>query len=167
MSDNIEIDEILELIPHRYPFLLVDKVIDYKEGESCIGIKNLTYNEGFFQGHFPNKPVMPGVLIIEAMAQTASVLVSKQTNKQSGSVVAIIAMMFLYAMISFVTNLAAPIGVIWKNQPEKVVKPGDKLEMFVKIIKNKLNIWFFEGKAFVNGDIVAEAEFSAKMIENK
>lgn len=151
MSDNIEIDEILELIPHRYPFLLVDKVLDYKEGESCIGIKNLTYNEGFFQGHFPNKPVMPGVLIIEAMAQTASVLVSKQTNKQNKNI--------------------GKIDVLFTNisnaKFKKVVKPGDKLEMFVKIIKNKLNIWFFEGKAFVNNNIVAEAEFSAKMIENK
>lgn len=151
MSDNIEIDEILELIPHRYPFLLVDKVLDYKEGGSCIGIKNLTYNEGFFQGHFPNKPVMPGVLIIEAMAQTASVLVSKQTNKQSKN--------------------TGKIDVLFTNisnaKFKKVVKPGDKLEMFVKIIKNKLNIWFFEGKAFVNNNIVAEAEFSAKMIENK
>lgn len=149
MSNDIEISEILELIPHRYPFLLVDKVIDYKEGESCIGIKNLTYNESFFQGHFPDNPVMPGVLVVEAMAQSASILVSKQLQKKArGS---------LDVLFTNITNARF----------KKVVKPGDRLEMFVKIIKNKLNIWFFEGVASVDGNVVAEAEFSAMLIGKK
>lgn len=149
MSNNIEIDEILELIPHKYPFLLVDKVIDYKEGDSCIGIKNLTYNENFFQGHFPGNPVMPGVFVIEAMAQTASVLVSKQLQKKAK------------------VNLDVLFANITNAKFKRVVRPGDRLEMFVKTIKNKLNIWFFESKASVDGKIVAEAEFSAMLIGKK
>ena len=146
MSNDIEINEILELIPHRYPLLLVDKVINYKEGESCVGIKNLTFNESFFQGHFPNNPVVPGIFIVEAMAQSASILVSKELQKKiKGSLDVLF------------TNIA-------NARFKKVVKPGDRLEMFVKIIKNKLNIWFFEGKASVGEDVVAEAEFSAKLI---
>lgn len=150
MSNDIEINEILELIPHKYPFLLVDKVINYKEGESCVGIKNLTYNENFFQGHFPDNPVMPGVLIVEAMAQSASILVSKQLQKdvKDGS---------LDVLFTNITNARF----------KKVVKPGDRLEMFVKIIKNKLNIWFFKGVATVDGDVAAEAEFSAMLVRKK
>lgn len=150
MSNDIEINEILELIPHKYPFLLVDKVINYKEGESCVGIKNLTYNENFFQGHFPDNPVMPGVLIVEAMAQSASILVSKQLQKdvKDGS---------LDVLFTNITNARF----------KKVVKPGDRLEMFVKIIKNKLNIWFFEGVATVDGNVAAEAEFSAMLVRKK
>ncbi len=149
MSNDIEISEILELIPHRHPFLLVDKVINYKEGESCVGIKNLTYNENFFQGHFPDNPVMPGVLIIEAMAQSASILVSKQLQKKARG-----------SLDVLFTNIA-------NARFKKVVKPGDRLEMFVKIIKNKLNIWFFEGVASVDGSIAAEAEFSAMLVRKK
>ena len=81
-NDVINLEEIQQLIPHRYPFLLVDKVINYKKGESCTGIKNVTINENFFQGHFPNNPVMPGVLIIEAMAQTSAVLVAKSLDAE-------------------------------------------------------------------------------------
>ena len=146
MSNDIEINEILELIPHKYPFLLTDKVIDYKEGESCVGIKNLTYNESFFQGHFPDNPVMPGVLVIEAMAQTASVLVSKQLQKKTRGT--------LDVLFANITNAKF----------KRVVRPGDKLEMFIKTIKNKLNIWFFESRASVDGKVVAEAEFSAMLI---
>ncbi len=146
MSNDIEINEILELIPHKYPFLLIDKVIDYKEGESCVGIKNLTYNESFFQGHFPDNPVMPGVLVIEAMAQTASVLVSKQLQKKTRGA--------LDVLFANITNAKF----------KRVVRPGGKLEMFVKTIKNKLNIWFFESRASVDGKVVAEAEFSAMLI---
>lgn len=79
-NKEIETSEIIKLIPHRHPFLFIDRVIPLEEGKSCIGIKNLTFNENFFQGHFPGNPVMPGVLVIEAMAQTASVLVSKSMN---------------------------------------------------------------------------------------
>lgn len=143
----IETDEIIKLIPHRYPFLLVDRVIAFEKGKSCIGIKNLSINESFFQGHFPGNPVMPGVLIVEAMAQTASILVSKSLEASSDS-----------------------FGVLFAGienaKFKKVVRPGDTLELQVEPVKTKMNIWFFRGKAIVNGEVVAEASFSA-MLTNK
>lgn len=144
-NKEIETSEIIKLIPHRHPFLFIDRVIPLEEGKSCIGIKNLTFNENFFQGHFPGNPVMPGVLVIEAMAQTASVLVSKSMNTSN-------------------QNLGVLFTGIENAKFKKVVYPGDKLELHVEKIKNKMNIWFFIGKAMVNGDIVAEAKFSAMLI---
>lgn len=144
-NKEIDTSEIIKLIPHRHPFLFIDRVISIIEGKSCIGIKNLTFNENFFQGHFPGNPVMPGVLVIEAMAQTASVLISKSMSVSS-------------------QNLGVLFTGIENAKFKKVVYPGDTLELHIETIKNKMNIWFFKGKAKVNGDTVAEANFSAMLI---
>ncbi len=148
MSEEIiSLKEIKELIPHRYPFLLIDKVKNFKKMDSCTGIKNITINENFFQGHFPNYPVMPGVLIIEAMAQTSAVLVSKSLEVEPFS------KSVLFAGIE-------------NAKFRKSVFPGDVLELNVKILGNKMNIWFIEGVATVEGKKVAEAKFSAVLTEN-
>ena len=143
---EISLKEIMEFIPHRYPFLLVDKIKDVVPGESCIGIKNVTMNEYFFQGHFPGNPVMPGVLIIEAMAQTAGVLVAKSLDARPGGK-----------------------GVLFTGiesvKFRKQVIPGDVIEMHVKILNNKMSIWFCEGTAFVDGKKVVEAKFSALLTD--
>lgn len=141
-NDVINLEEIQQLIPHRYPFLLVDKVINYKKMESCTGIKNVTINENFFQGHFPNNPVMPGVLIIEAMAQTSAVLVAKSLDAEPNTK-----------------------GVLFTGIQEakfrKSVVPGDRLELNVRILNNKMNIWFLEGIGIVDGKKVIDVKFSA------
>lgn len=141
---DININEIMNLIPHRYPFLLIDKVIDYKEMESCVGIKNVTMNDNFFQGHFPNNPVMPGVLMIEAMAQTGAILVSKSIKAKPGTT-----------------------GVLFTSINDvkfrKSVIPGDRLELHIKILGSKMSIWFLEGTGIVDGKKVVEAKFSAML----
>ena len=144
MSDIININEIMQLIPHRYPFLLVDKVINYKANESCVGIKNVTMNDNFFQGHFPNNPVMPGVLMIEAMAQTGAILVAKSLNKEPGTT---------GVLFTGIDNVKF----------RKSVIPGDQLELHIKIINTKMNIWFLEGTGIVDGKKVVEAKFSAML----
>lgn len=145
-NDVINLEEIQQLIPHRYPFLLVDKVINYKKGESCTGIKNVTINENFFQGHFPNNPVMPGVLIIEAMAQTSAVLVAKSLDAEPNTK-----------------------GVLFTGIQEakfrKSVVPGDRLELNVRILNNKMNIWFLEGTGIVDGKKVIDVKFSALLTD--
>lgn len=150
MSENdiIELKEIKQLIPHRYPFLLVDKVKNYKKMDSCTGIKNVTVNENFFQGHFPDFPVMPGVLIIEAMAQTSAVLVSKSLDVEPYS---------KSVLFTGIENVKF----------RKSVFPGDTLELNVKILGNKMNIWFMEGVGMVEGKKVVEAKFSAILTDNK
>ena len=146
VNDIINLEEIQQLIPHRYPFLLVDKVINYKKGESCTGIKNVTINENFFQGHFPNNPVMPGVLIIEAMAQTSAVLVAKSLDAEPNTK-----------------------GVLFTGIQEakfrKSVVPGDRLELNVRILNNKMNIWFLEGTGIVDGKKVIDVKFSALLTD--
>ena len=145
-NDVINLEEIQQLIPHRYPFLLVDKVINYKKMESCTGIKNVTINENFFQGHFPNNPVMPGVLIIEAMAQTSAVLVAKSLDAEPNTK-----------------------GVLFTGIQEakfrKSVVPGDRLELNVRILNNKMNIWFLEGTGIVVGKKVIDVKFSALLTD--
>lgn len=145
-NDVISLEEIQQLIPHRYPFLLVDKVINYKKMDSCTGIKNVTINENFFQGHFPNNPVMPGVLIVEAMAQTSAVLVAKSLNVEPNTK-----------------------GVLFTGIQEvkfrKSVVPGDRLELNVRILNNKMNIWFLEGTGIVDGKKVIDAKFSALLTD--
>lgn len=146
IMDNtvITLEEIIKCIPHRYPFLFVDKVVDLKKGESAVGIKNVTINEPFFVGHFPNKPVMPGVLIIEALAQTAGILVSKSINLDRTPLV-------------YFTSIE-------EAKFKQIVAPGDQLELHVSIIKNKLNLWKIDGKAIVNGKVVCESKFSAMIV---
>ncbi len=133
--------QIREMIPHRYPFLLIDRVVDIVAGESATGIKCVTINEEFFQGHFPQQPVMPGVLIVEAMAQTAGALVVHSLGGAAAPVV--------YFM------------TIEKARFRKPVVPGDVMRMPVRLIRSRGPVWKFEGRAFVGDDLCAEAEFSA------
>ena len=144
---EIGINEILKLIPHRYPFLLVDKVLLVKEGEEGIGIKNITMNEPQFTGHFPENPVMPGVLIIEAMAQTAAVIVmSKQDHGAKKGV-------FFMSVES--------------AKFRKPVLPGDQLKMYVKKELSRRNVYRFRGEVMVNGVLHAEAVFTAMIFDEK
>jgi 3-hydroxyacyl-[acyl-carrier-protein] dehydratase len=144
-TDGIDITEIMKLIPHRYPFLLVDRVVNFVENVSCTGIKNLTFNESFFQGHFVGKPIMPGVLIIESMAQTASVLIAKSVSTNIG-------------------NNEVLFTSIENAKFKKPVVPGDVLELNVKILNHKMSIWFCEAVAIVDEQQVALAKFSAMLI---
>jgi 3-hydroxyacyl-[acyl-carrier-protein] dehydratase len=142
LTPDILIDEIQMLIPHRFPMLLLDKVVEVNAPESGVGIKNVTINEWFFQGHFPNRPVMPGVLIVEAMAQTAGVLVTKSMQNVEDDKV-----------VYFMTIDSARF--------RKPVVPGDVLRMKVQKQRARSNVWKFEGVAMVNDQVVAEAVFSA------
>jgi 3-hydroxyacyl-[acyl-carrier-protein] dehydratase len=144
---EISLKEIKEMIPHRYPFLLIDKVREAKAKESAIGIKNVTVNEPFFQGHFPEQPIMPGVLIIEAMAQTAGVLVVHTLGAGSKG-----------KLVYFMT--------IDNCRFRKPVEPGDVLELHVKYERNVRSVWKFTCEAQVDGTKVAEATISA-MITDK
>ncbi len=139
---NLNIEQIKELIPHRYPFLLIDKLEDIIPFESATGIKNVTFNENFFQGHFEAKSVMPGVLIIESMAQSAGTLV-------------------VYSLKETNPNLSVYLLTIDKAKFRKPVCPGDRL--INKVIKkqNVKNIWKFSCSSFVDDKLVAEAEVSA------
>lgn len=137
-----DIATIQRMIPHRYPFLFIDKVRDIKVGESAVGIKNVTFNEPHFQGHFPAKPIMPGVTIIEAMAQTSAVLVSQTLN-----------LIDTNPLVYFMT--------MDKCRFRAMVGPGDVLELHVRVIRGRGKIWKFWGEGKVEGNIVAESEFTA------
>lgn len=139
--DNKEIQSIL---PHRYPFLLIDKVLDLEAGKTARGLKNVTINEPFFPGHFPGHPVMPGVLIIEAMAQVGGVLAFKSAGTNNRVV---------YFM------------GIDKARFRRPVLPGDSLELTVNVIKTRGAVWVFKGEARVAGALVAEAELMATIME--
>ncbi len=143
---SIDIAEIMERIPHRYPFLLVDRAEAYRQSESIIGIKCVTINEPFFQGHFPDYAVMPGVLIVEAMAQTGAVLMSKSLNvDRVGKTI----------LFTSVDNCRF-------RQP---VRPGDVLNMHVKVLRARGGLFKFQGKALVGDKTAAEAEFAAMLVE--
>lgn len=135
--DSIDVAKILKLLPHRYPFLLVDKVIDYVEGESITAVKNVTFNEPHFQGHFPERPVMPGVLMVEAMAQTAGLLVFCITGKEDS--------FFFFAGIDNVRF-------------KRVVIPGDQLQIKVTLDRQRKGIWKFSAEASVDGELACTAE---------
>ena len=139
--------QIMEMIPHRYPFLLVDRITECVAGKYAKGYKNMTMNEEFFQGHFPNNPVMPGVLQIEAMAQTAGAVVISQDDNYANSKRNVLFM--------------AVDGVKFRKQ----VKPGDQLRMHVEKIKARRNIFVFKGTAMVDGQIASEAELTAMIID--
>ena len=145
-AETIGITEIKRLIPHRYPFLLVDCVTAIELGKSAEGLKNVTINEPFFQGHFPMEPIMPGVLIIESLAQTAAILVAKTLNKIDGE-------LLVYFMSMNNTKF------------RKLVKPGDTLNLFVSVIQSRRNVWKFHGEARVSKEIVAESDFTAMMLD--
>ncbi len=144
---EIRIDEIVELLPHRYPFLLVDRVSVIKEGEEGIGIKNVSMNEPFFPGHFPNHPVMPGVLIVEAMGQAAAVLVMSSFPKG-------------------VKKLVYFMGVE-SAKFRKPIRPGDQLVMHISKEKGRGNVFRFRGEATVDGNLHAEALFTAMIFDEK
>ncbi|MBI1406933.1 MAG: 3-hydroxyacyl-ACP dehydratase FabZ [Caulobacter sp.] len=141
-TGDINITEILRRIPHRYPFLLVDRCEEFKPSESIIGIKCVTFNEPFFQGHFPGHPVMPGVLIVEALAQTGAIMMSKSLNID-------IAGKVIYFMSIDGVRFRSP------------VRPGDVLRMHVEVTRARGDIFKFKGKAMVGGKVAAEAEFAA------
>lgn len=141
MQQQLNIDEIMSLLPHRYPFLLLDKVIDLKLNESIVGIKNVTFNEQYFVGHFPNNPVMPGVLIIEALAQVSAVLVSKSMETTKNKDVYLLS--------------------IETAKFRKVVRPGDTLYLHSKIEQGRSSVWKCLCKAEVNNEIVAECIVTA------
>jgi 3-hydroxyacyl-[acyl-carrier-protein] dehydratase len=145
---DIEIREILERIPHRYPFLLIDRAEDYRPSESIVGIKCVTFNEDFFQGHFPGNPVMPGVLIVEAMAQTGAVLMSK-------------------SLAVDVEGKAIMFMSIDEARFRQPVRPGDVLHLHVEVLKTRGDIFKFKGRALVDGKLVAQCEFAAMVVETR
>jgi len=146
-SKIIDISTISKLLPHTYPFLLIDKIIEMDGDEYGIGIKNVTINEPFFQGHFPGNPIMPGVLQIEGMAQTAAVICMIANN------------------ISEDNNLNIFFMTIDKARFRKPVLPGDIVYYYLKKIRQRSSVWKYKGEAYVQGSLIAEAEISA-MIDN-
>lgn len=138
-----DIQDIMQLLPHRYPFLLVDRIIDINGDNSAVGVKNVTANEPHFTGHFPSKPIMPGVLIIEGMAQTAGAICARKQAGRSN-------------LVYFMT--------IDNARFRKPVVPGDRLEYHVAKLKQRGNIWKFHCRALVDGTRVAEADIGAMLV---
>lgn len=142
---SADIQDIKRMIPHRYPFLLIDRVREIDLNKSAVGIKNVTFNEPHFQGHFPAQPIMPGVTIVEAMAQTAAVLVVMTLDMIDNDM-----------LVYFLS--------IDKCKFRHPVTPGDQLELHVKVIRGRGKLWRFYGEGMVDGKVVAEAEFNAMMV---
>ncbi|MBI3950099.1 MAG: 3-hydroxyacyl-ACP dehydratase FabZ [Acidobacteria bacterium] len=145
MDTLIDIAEIMEILPHRYPFLLIDRVIEFQPRQRIVAIKNVTINEPFFQGHFPDAPVMPGVLILEAMAQTAGVLMYHEVSDHK-------------TKLMYFTGAD---NVRWR-QP---VFPGDTLRMELTVLRMKSRFLKLRGRAFVDGQLVAEAEITSALVD--
>lgn len=145
-GEVLDVTRIQHAIPHRYPMLMIDRIVDMIRDESAIGLKNVTVNEHFFQGHFPGHPVMPGVLIVEAMAQTAAVLVVETLGPHSAG-----------TLVYFMTIEAAKF--------RRPVVPGDQLRIHVSKVRSRGNVWKFTGVARVDGGAVAEATFSAMIMD--
>ncbi len=143
----LSIEEILKILPHRYPFLLVDRVIDLRKGESIVALKNVTYNEPFFQGHFPNLKVMPGVLVIEALAQAGGIL--------------------LYHSLPEPERKLVMLSKIDKTKFRKPIVPGDQIRLEVTLLKLKNKFAQISGKALVGEDVAAEGEMFASVLENE
>jgi 3-hydroxyacyl-[acyl-carrier-protein] dehydratase len=145
-APDIDILRIMEMIPHRYPMLMIDRVVDVRIGEGAVGIKNVTVNEPFFQGHFPSRPVMPGVMIIESMAQTAAVLVVSTLGASAEG-----------KLVYFMT--------VDEARFRRPVTPGDCLRIHVNKQRHRGNVWKFEGRAMVGSTLHAEAVFSAMIMD--
>ena len=145
--ESLDIEQIIEAIPHRYPFLMIDRVLEVVPGESALGLKNVSINEHYFQGHFPRRPVMPGVLIVEAMAQTAAVLVVKTLGPEMAG-------KLVYFMSVNDCRFRRP------------VFPGDQLFVHVTKKHRRRNVWKFEAAAKVDGEIAAEATYAAMILED-
>lgn len=146
-TPKIEITRIMEMIPHRYPFLLIDRIVDFEPGERAVGLKNVTINEPHFQGHFPSFPVMPGVLIIEAMAQTAAILVVHTLGKDAEG-----------KLVYFMS--------IDEARFRKPVVPGDALYIHIEKQQVRRNVWKFRAQAKVEGRVCAEATYSAMIMDS-
>jgi len=144
---SADIRQILELLPHRYPFVMVDRVRDMRGDESCVGIKNVTFNEPHFLGHFPGQPIMPGVLLIEGMAQTAGALCVHSRRHQGKP-----------RAVYFMT--------IDEARFRRPVEPGDVVEYHMTKLKNRRNMWWFRGLALVKGELVAQAVISAMLVHD-
>ena len=147
VETTVDVNRVMELIPHRYPFLMVDKIEEIELGARVIGIKNVSINENFFQGHFPSRPVFPGVLIIESMAQTAGCLVVATLGKEAEG-----------KLVYFMT--------IDDARFRKPVVPGDQLKIHVEKSRNRGSVWKFTGAAKVDDVLVAEATFSAMIMDS-
>ena len=137
--------EIQNILPHRYPFLLVDRVTEVEAGKKAVGIKNVTINEPFFQGHFPGNPIMPGVLVVEAMAQVSGILALHDRSRGH--------------TVYFMS--------IDKAKFRKPVVPGDQLRFEISVLQQRRNVWKFSGQTLVDGKVVAEAEFKAMVSEKE
>jgi 3-hydroxyacyl-[acyl-carrier-protein] dehydratase len=145
---DLDIMQVMQMIPHRYPMLMIEGVKDIVLGESAVGVKNVSINEPFFQGHFPSKPVMPGVLIVESMAQTAAVLVVATLGEDAHG-----------KLVYFMT--------VDEARFRKPVMPGDRLHIHVSKQRRRGNVWKFKGEAKVGDTLVAEAIYSAMILDEK
>ena len=144
--DHIDITRIIEMIPHRYPFLLIDRIVETVPEERAVAIKNVTFNEPHFQGHFPGHPIMPGVLIIEAMAQTAAVLVVHTLGKEAEG-----------KLVYFTA--------IENARFRRPIVPGDQVRITVAKQQRRRNLWRFSGEARVDGTLMSEATFAAMIMD--
>ena len=145
-ADALDIQQILELLPHRYPFLLVDRIEQIRGDESCVGIKNVTVNEPFFRGHFPGRPVMPAVLLLEGMAQSAGAICALSLKRDRPP-----------QSVYFIT--------IDKAKFRRPVIPGNRVEYHMHRLATRRNMWWFRGEAKVDGQIACEAELGAMIAE--
>ena len=144
---TIEVEEIMRYLPHRYPFLLVDRIVEYEENRRMVGIKNVSINEPFFQGHFPGAPIMPGVLIIESMAQVGGVLVFKSLPDRDEKLVFFMA--------------------IENAKFRKPVRPGDQLRVEMEIVRVRGRIGKLKGRTYVDGQLVAQAEIMFSLVDRQ
>lgn len=144
---SIDINQIMRMLPHRYPFLMLDRMEEIIVGQSAVGIKNVTIDEPFFQGHFPQRPVMPGVLIIEAMAQTAAALVMYSLGEAEQG-----------KLVYFMT--------IENAKFRRPVSPGDQIRLHVEKLQNRRNVWKFDCKAYVDSKVVAQSVLSAMIADS-
>ena len=142
----LELDDLMQVLPHRYPMLLIDRLVDIMPGEGAVGIKNVSYSDPIFQGHFPQKPIMPGVLIIEAMAQAAAAYTS-------------------YTEDLDVQNKIVLFMGVDKARFRRPVVPGDQLRIAVKTVQRRAPVWRFAGEATVDGKRVADAQYSAMLAQ--